>query len=131
MEVSTIVSIFALGSSIVSSVIGGLVLRNQKLQDERHNAIKELIENNSIDIKGHTKDITRIESALGLCKVDCTQKFVTTEQFVREAGFVRRTMENLTAAINRMEGSLQVMNKMPEIVGQIASNIVKQLKDEG
>lgn len=129
MEVSTVISTLAAGSSIIASIIGGLVLRNQKLQDERHQTIKELVENQSLDIKGHTKDITRIESALGLCKVDCTQKFVTTEQFVREAGFVRRTMENLTAAINRMEGSLQIMNKMPEIVGQIASNIVKQLKE--
>ena len=131
MEVSTVISTLAAGSSIVASIIGGLVLRNQKLQDERHQAIKELVENQSLDIKGHTKDITRLDTMISACKVDCTQKFVTTEQFVREAGFVRRTMENLTAAINRMEGSLQVMNKMPEIVGQIASNIVKQLKDEG
>ena len=126
-----IVSGLAAASGMVASVIGGLVLRNQKLQDERYQTMKEQVENQSLDIKGHTKDIARIDAAIGLCKVDCTQKFVTTEQFVREAGFVRRTMENLMAAINRMEGSLQVMNKMPEIVGQIASSIVKQLKDEG
>jgi hypothetical protein len=131
MDGSMIVSGLAAASGMVASVIGGLVLRNQKLQDERYQTMKEQVENQSLDIKGHTKDIARIDAAIGLCKVDCTQKFVTTEQFVREAGFVRRTMENLMAAINRMEGSLQVMNKMPEIVGQIASSIVKQLKDEG
>jgi len=131
MDGSMILGLLATTSGIVASIISGLVLRNQKLQDERYQTMKELVEGQSLDIKGHTKDITRIESALGLCKVDCTQKFVTTEQFVREAGFVRRTMENLMAAINRMEGSMQIMNKMPEIVGQIASSIVKQLKDEG
>jgi hypothetical protein len=131
MDGSMIVSGLAAASGMVASVIGGLVLRNQKLQDERYQTMKEQVENQSLDIKGHTKDIARIDAAIGLCKVDCTQKFVTTEQFVREAGFVRRTMENLMAAINRMEGSMQIMNKMPEIVGQIASSIVKQLKDEG
>jgi len=124
MDSATIISIIAAAASIIASVISALVLRNQSLQDKRYEDMKQ-------QVTRHEDSIQQIQKRLGDCKVDCTQRFVPTEQFVREAGFVRRSMDNFTATLNRIDGTLQVINKLPELCGQIASNIVKHFKDGG
>jgi len=122
MDSSIIVSIVAAIASIIASVISALVLRNQSLQDKRYEDVKQQVDR-------HEGTIQEIQRQLGDCKIDCTQRFVPTEQFVREAGFVRRSMDNFTATLNKIVGTLEVINKIPELCGQIAANIVKQLKN--
>jgi len=70
-----------------------------------------------------------IASSLANCKVDCHRNFVTGEAFLRETGFTRRTLETQTAALNRMEGKLAVADNLPQIVGEISRNIVREMKE--
>jgi hypothetical protein len=42
---------------------------------------------------------------------------------------MRRTLETQTASLNRMEGQLSITEKLPEIVGEISRNIVREMKE--
>ena len=63
------------------------------------------------------------------CKIDCERTFVNTELFLRETGFTRRSMDKLTGSVNRIEGKLTVVEKLPQIVGQISREIVKEMRN--
>jgi hypothetical protein len=63
------------------------------------------------------------------CKVDCERSYVKTEVFLRETGFARRALEGLTASVNRLDGKLTVVEKLPQICGDISRNIVKEMKN--
>ena len=106
---------------IVSAVICWQLQRNQKLQDEKWDSLTKTVDR-------HDEQIIKLTTEAARCKVDCTQTFATSEAFVREAGFTRRTMEQMTASLARLEGSMQVVNRLPEISGQIAANIASVLK---
>jgi hypothetical protein len=86
--------------------------------DRQDAAIADIKTNNEI-----------LVTALANCKVDCHRNFVTGEAFLRETGFMRRTLEMQTAALNRMEGQLSITEKLPEIVGEISRNIVREMKE--
>ena len=70
-----------------------------------------------------------LQTRFANCKVDCDRTFVKTEVFLRETGFTRRALENLTASVNRLEGKLTITEKLPEIVGSISREIVKEMRN--
>ncbi len=72
------------------------------------------------------KALTKSQAA---CKIDCERQFVSGELFLRETGFQRRAIEKLSASINRIEGKLVVVDKMPQIAGDIARAVVKEFKN--
>lgn len=55
--------------------------------------------------------------------------FVVKEDWVRSEGYTRKELKDITATLSRMEGKLDVTEKLPEICGQIAREIVKQSKE--
>jgi len=63
------------------------------------------------------------------CKVDCERTFVDKELFLRETGFARRSLENLNASVNRLDGKLTVVEKLPQICGDISREIVKEMRN--
>ena len=65
------------------------------------------------------------------CKVDCERNFVNSEIFLRETGYTRRSVQSLTESVNRMEGTLRVVEKLPQICGDISREIVKEMKNGG
>lgn len=65
------------------------------------------------------------------CKVDCERRFVSTELFLRETGYHRRAIEELTASVNRLEGKMTVVEQLPEIAGNIARAVVREMKNNG
>jgi len=80
--------------------------------------------------------LDRQDSKIGLvgaeqkdCKVDCERRFVSTELFLRETGYSRRAMEQLTSSVNRLEGKMTVVEQLPEIAGNIARQVVKEMKN--
>lgn len=65
------------------------------------------------------------------CKVDCEREFVRSEVFLRETGFLRRSLDNVSAATTRIEGNLKVVELLPQICGDIARKIVHEFKENG
>jgi len=76
-----------------------------------------------------TDTCRELSALMANCKVDCHRNFVTGEAFLRETGFMRRTLETQTASINRMEGQLTIVEKLPAICGDISRAIVREMKE--
>jgi hypothetical protein len=65
------------------------------------------------------------------CKIDCEREFVRSEVFLRETGFLRRSLDALSASTIRIEGNLKVVELLPDICGDIARKIVHEFKENG
>jgi hypothetical protein len=104
------------------AVVGSLIVVNLR-------AIKSIV-------TGLTSRLNQQDSTIGLiatetkdCKVDCERRFVSSELFLRETGYQRRAIEVLTAAINRLDGKLTVVEQLPQIAGKIAREVVHEMKN--
>ncbi|HIJ66800.1 MAG TPA: hypothetical protein HPP51_00755 [Planctomycetes bacterium] len=60
-------------------------------------------------------------------KQDCQNEFISQTQFLRETGYTRKQLDELVQLVKHLEGKFDVVEKMPEIAGQIASQTVKQM----
>jgi len=109
---------FGIVLSALATLIGALVLWNLKMLIKRLDAQDERI-----------KAIEAEQKTLRSRKESCQQEFVGGELFLRETGFQRRAIEKLSAAMNRLEGNLKVIEKLPEISGEIARKIVREFKN--
>jgi len=121
MDPTMITGMIAAIPGIVASVIGGLVLRNQKLQDERHDNLKRQVDK-------HDDSIKQIASDLNSKDAEVARNYVGNEAFLRETGFTRRAIEQLTMAVSRLDGKLTVSENLPQICGNIAREIAREMK---
>jgi hypothetical protein len=117
------------------SLIGALILYNLQSIKACVRKVTERLDKQDSAIDKQNDNIASIKesndvlvNSLANCKVDCHRNFVTGEAFLRETGFMRRTLETQTASLNRMEGQLTITEKLPEIVGEISRNIVAEMK---
>lgn len=106
----------------ILSLMNGIVLFNLKRVTDR-------LDKQDAAIAAVSKDNVEFAAVLANCKIDCHRNFVTGEAFLRETGFMRRTLETQTASLNRMEGQLTITEKLPEIVGEISRSIVREMKN--
>ena len=118
MSVTIIASI--IGAAIV--VVGALIVLNLR-------SIKHCVQGVDQRVNKTEDNVKSIQLGFSACKVDCERSFVDKERFLRETGFARRTLENVTATINRLEGKLTVVEKLPQIVGDISRSIVKEMNN--
>ena len=103
------------------TVIGTLIvlyLRSIKLDISKMAARLDLQE----------KRIEEVRRSQAVCKDDCHRTFVSKEDWLREAGFNRDKLEHVSNTLNRLEGKFQLVDKLPEICGQIAREIASQIK---
>ncbi|HAL45480.1 MAG: hypothetical protein A2Y12_08720 [Planctomycetes bacterium GWF2_42_9] len=94
-----------------------------------HSIIEKL---NAISIRQDETDekVNKLELSFANCKQNCFQTFVEKEDWLREAGNNRVKLDELSATLNRIDGKLLVMDKLPEIAAKIAQNVVKEMKDK-
>ena len=104
------------------AIVGSLIVFNLR-------SIKQCLQKNREDVKKPQNDVRVLQTNFAGCKIDCDRTFVTSEHFLRETGFTRRTLESLTATVNRLEGKLTVVEKLPQICGDISREIVKEMKN--
>lgn len=123
---STAIALTCVGSLI--AIIGSLILLNLQSIKRCVTSVMERLDKYESRLVKNEQDLGEIKQKIITCKVDCEREFVDTGAFLRETGFSRRTLENLSASINRLEGQLAVTNKLPEIVGSISREIVKEMK---
>jgi len=108
--------IFGLLLSAAATLIGSLVLWNLRMLAKR------------LDM--HEKRLDTIETEqkrLRSRKEKCQQEFVDTGQFLREAGYTRKRLDEAVEAVKGLAGRLEVVNQLPNIAGQIASQTVKEM----
>jgi len=112
-----ILQIFLIAVSCAATFCSGLVLWNFRQLSGR---IAKVEDNHKAIIK-----------QFGDCKTDCNRNFVSKEDWLREAGYSRDQLDKLNQTLNRIDGKMLVMEKLPEICGTIAREISKQIKPSG
>ena len=110
-------------------IVGSLIILNLR-------AIKSCVRNFTQRVEKHDRLIEKNQEKLSgigtdfaKCKVDCERAFVDSEIFLRETGYTRRSIQSLSESVNRMEGALRVVEKLPQICGNISREIVKEMKN--
>lgn len=74
------------------------------------------------------KKIDSLEKVQLVCRQNCQQDFVSAEQFVRNESYTRKKLDDISNQVSQLAGSLKIVEQMPAILGQIATNIVKEMK---
>ncbi len=111
------------------SVVGALIVLN--LSAIKKCIREQVIRNDKQDdnIKDCDTGVNQLSQRMSDCKVDCDRTFVTGEAFLRETGFTRRSLEKVTSGVDRLDGKLTVVEKLPQICGDISREIVKEMKN--
>jgi len=115
-------TVFAVVIGGCLSVVGSLIVLNLR-------SIKQCITKFERRIEKQDNAVRELETGFTACKIDCDRTFVNSEVFLRETGFARRTLENLSSSVSRLEGKLTVVEKLPQICGDISREIVKEMKN--
>lgn len=103
-------------AALFMSVVGALVIYNlQCLKSE---------------LESQDARIAVVEKTMGDCKVACTDKYTTKEDWVRAEGYTRIQMEKLSATLNRMEGKLDFVQQLPEMGAAMGREIAKSISAE-
>ena len=111
------------------AIVGSLIVLNLRSIKQCLRSYGQRIDKQDNHIEKTQTDVKIVQTSFSSCKVDCERSFVNKELFLRETGFSRRTLENVTAAVNRLDGKLTVVEKLPQICGDISREIVKEMKN--
>lgn len=107
-----IIQIVSIAASIFTGIVCGLVLLYLKTISQR----TTIIEN---DLKEAAKR-----------KDQCRQDFVDKVDYIREVTKLEKTQLEMLKVLSEIKGSMTVIEKMPQICGSIASQIVKQMNSK-
>ena len=118
MSIAIIASI--IGAAII--VVGTLIVLNLR-------SIKHGVRGVDQRVNKSEDNVKNLQLGFSACKIDCERSFVDKELFLRETGFTRRTLENVTAAVNRLDGKLTVVEKLPQICSDISRSIIKEMNN--
>jgi hypothetical protein len=116
--------------SIVAAVIGGVLALLNALLLFTLARLAARLDKQDAAITAMGKKHDELSLTITSCKIDCHRTFVTGEAFLRETGFMRRSLETQTASLNRMEGQFTLVEKLPAICGDISRAIVSEMKKD-
>jgi len=128
--------------SASTALIGGMVgvigvlmvlyLRSIKLYLR---SFAERMDRQDVQLDKHEKkiDVTAdslkaLYTRLAECRTDCSQNYVSAENFLRETGYTRRALNEVTTGLANLDGKLTVVEHLPEISGDIARQVVREMK---
>lgn len=114
---------------IVASIIGAAIVVVGSLIVLNLRSIKHCVRGVDQKINKAEDDVKTMQTDFATCKVDCERTFINKELFLRETGFQRRTLEILNASVNKLDGKLTVVEKLPQICGDISREIVKEMRN--
>lgn len=77
------------------------------------------------NIQKNSDDIEAIKERMSVCRRECDENHASKEDVLREAGYTRRFQERQIADMAEIK---TLVNKMPEMTGQIVRSIVIELK---
>ena len=107
----------------VITVVGGLLAIVGSLIVLNLRSIKKCLAGIDRRLDGHEERIATIEQD----HRDDIRSSVSKEDWVRSEAFTRNKLDRLSVTLSRIEGKLQVVEKLPEVSGAVAREIVKEL----
>lgn len=112
-----------------AALVGTLIVLNLRSIKHCVRKLGSRIDKQDENIEKTGDKVQTLQTQFAVCKDDCHRTFVDGEVFLRETGFARRTLEKVTASVNRLDGKLTVVEKLPQICGDISREIVKEMKN--
>ncbi|MCK9243657.1 MAG: hypothetical protein WC877_03280 [Dehalococcoidales bacterium] len=109
---------------VLLSLIGSLIIYNLGCISKKLSAINIRLDQQD----GRIQDIDRRFTG---CKIECSQTTVTKEDWVRSEALTRNKLDAVACTLARMDGKLEVVEKLPAIAGAIAKEIAGELKQKG
>ena len=116
--------IIATVASLFASGLFGLVLYNLSTLKAGFKASTDAI------IKRQDAQALDIQKLIERKNI-CNQDYVGKVEYIRSTNALETDMKALVKAVAEMTGTLKVIEQMPRICGQIARDIVKEMKDNG
>lgn len=117
--------------TVLSVIVGGCLTTVGALIVFNLRSIKKCITALGQRITKQEDNVTQITRDMTACKIDCDRQNVSKEDWVRSDAFTRDKLDKVAGTLSRMEGKLQVVDKLPEICGNIAREIAAQMKPKG
>jgi len=115
------------------SAIGVLLLANQQstkqLIKNKFDELSKRMDLQDEKIDDQDERIGTLAKSFSDCKQNCFQAFVQKEDWLREAGNGRVKLEEISTILNQIVGKFSFVEKLPEMAGQIARSITKEIKD--
>ncbi|MEA3366968.1 MAG: hypothetical protein U9R68_02520 [Planctomycetota bacterium] len=108
---------------ILATLVGGLVLLYLK-------DIKSFIGDISAKVERHDRRLEAVEKTVARRQAECLSNFTSKEDWVRAEGYTRRELKEMTAALNRLDGKLDVVSRLPEISAEIAARTAERVLQE-
>jgi hypothetical protein len=103
------------------SIMGSLILWNLQ-------CIKSGLANVAARLQTQDEKINSLEKSYLVFRQTCQQEFVGKEDWLREAGNNREELSKVSITLSRMEGKMDVADKLPAICGNITREVVKEMK---
>ena len=103
------------------TLVGSLIVYNLGGINKKLSAINMRLDH-------HENRILDIDRRFSACKIECSQTTVTKEDWVRSEALTRNKLDVVASTLARMDGKLEVVEKLPAIAGAIAKEIAGQWK---
>ena len=87
--------------------------------------LKGILDNHETRMTAFDRQMQRLSAR----PAECIKDFVSKEDWVRSEGYTRKELKSVTATLSRIEGKLDITERLPEICGQIAREIVQNNKE--
>jgi hypothetical protein len=123
---TTVITVIVGGALTLACTVVAIYLKSIKAymskQDDR-------IEKTGDKIEKLATAASDLHVAFACCKVDCDREFVLKGDYLAEVGKARRSMDTVSASLNRIEGQLTVMEKVPQLCGEVVKQVVSELNN--
>ena len=106
-----------------SAIIGGLILLNLK-------SIKHCIKSNSDRLSKNETDVQDVKDRMAACRTECTRTYVDKVDYIRNVTKQENSLDSLIKITSEIKGGMAIVEKIPQICGEVARQIVKESKNE-
>jgi len=113
------------------AIVGSLIVLNLRSIKSCLSSFTQRIDRQDILIEKAGDEVRGLTMNMSACKVDCDRNTVSKEDWVRSEGYTRKEIKELASTLNRIEGKITVVEKIPEICGGIVREVVTQLNNGG
>ncbi len=102
-------------------VVGLLIVLNLR-------TIKQCVRDFAARIDKQDEKIDNVAASQIACQRECTNQFVDKVDFIRNVNKQERSLDSLVKLVSEIKGSMRAFEQLPKMSGEIAREIVKELK---
>lgn len=114
----------------LATVVGALIVLYLKSIKQSLCSFGARIDKQDDRIDHNLNQINKLGTRMSTWQMEAGQSLVSKEDWVRGEGYSRREIKSLADSMTRIEGKLEIVQKLPEICGQIAHQVAVTMKSQ-